>query len=45
MLGEDVEDQLRPVDDSRLQRVLQQPLLRGADLPVDDQRLGPGLAK
>ena len=39
VLGEDVEDQLRPVDHARLQRVLERPLLHGRELVVDDQRL------
>ena len=39
VLGEDVEDQLRPVDDARLERVLEVALLRGLELVVDDQRL------
>ena len=40
VLGEDVEDQLRAVDDARLERVLELPLLRGVELVVDEQRLG-----
>ena len=40
MLGEDVEDQLRPVDDAGGQRVLERPLLRRLELVVDDQHLG-----
>ena len=40
VLGEDVEDQLRPVDDSRGERVLEPPLLGWAQLVVDEQRLG-----
>ena len=43
VLGEDVEDQLRPVDDPRLERVLEVPLLRRLELVVDDQRLGAEL--
>jgi hypothetical protein len=43
VLGEDVEDQLRPVDDSRGERVLELPLLGRSELVVDEQRLGPGL--
>ena len=39
VLGEDVEDQLRPVDHTRLQRVLERSLLHGRELVVDDQRL------
>ncbi len=42
MLGEDVEDQLGAVDDARLQRVLERPLLRGRELVVHEQDLGPG---
>ena len=42
--GEDVEDQLRPVDDARLERVLERPLLRRAELVVDDQDLCRGVA-
>ena len=33
-----------PVDDARLERVLERPLLRGAELVVDDEHLGPGVA-
>ena len=40
VLGEDVEDQLRAVDDARL-RVLE-PLLRRRQLAVDDEYLGTG---
>ena len=43
MLGEDVEDELRAVDDARLQRVLECALLRGAQFVVDEQHLGLGL--
>jgi succinyl-diaminopimelate desuccinylase len=39
VLGEDVEDQLRPVDDARLERVLECSLLGRAQLVVDDQHL------
>ena len=39
VLREDVEDQLRPVDDARLERVLEVALLRRLELVVDDQRL------
>src|SRR5439155_8070372 len=39
VLREDVEDQLRAVDDARLQRVLEQPLLRRLELVVDQQHL------
>ena len=42
MLGEDVEDQLRPVDDARLQRVLELPLLHRSELVVDEQDVRPG---
>src|SRR5205823_6607138 len=44
VLREDVEDQLRPVDDARLQRVLEQALLRRRQLVVDEQHLGIRLA-
>ena len=44
VLGEDVEDQLRAVDDPRLERVLERPLLRRAELVVGDQHLGRGVA-
>jgi succinyl-diaminopimelate desuccinylase len=40
VLGEDVEDQLRSVDDASLQRVFEYPLLRRAELVVDEQDLG-----
>ena len=40
VLREDVEDQLRPVDDARLELVLEQALLRRRELVVDDQHLG-----
>ena len=40
VLGEDVEDQLRAVDDARLERVLERPLLGRVELVVDDQHLG-----
>ena len=43
VLGEDVEDQLRPVDDPRLERVLEVALLRRLELVVDDQRVGSEL--
>ena len=39
VLREDVEDQLGPVDDSRLELVLQQALLRRRELVVDEQHL------
>src|SRR4051812_4635895 len=44
VLGEDVEDQLRAVDDPRLERVLERPLLRWCQLVVDDQHFRPRLA-
>ena len=40
VLREDVEDELRAVDDARLQCVLQPSLLRGSELAVHDQHLG-----
>jgi len=40
VLSEDVEDQLRAIDDTRLQRVLEHPLLRGLELVVDKEHLG-----
>ena len=40
MLGEDVEDQLRAVDDARRQRVLEVALLARIELVVDEERLG-----
>ena len=40
VLGEDVEDQLRAVDDPGGECVLEGPLLRRGQLVVDDQRLG-----
>src|SRR6476661_3807564 len=43
VLGEDVEDQLRAVDDPRLERVLERPLLGRAQLVVDDQDLCLGV--
>ena len=42
MLGEDVEDQLRPVDHARLEGVLELALLHRRELVVDQQRVGPG---
>ena len=39
VLGEDVEDQLRAVDDARRQRILEAPLLRRRQLVVDQERL------
>ena len=43
MLGEDVEDELGPVDDPGLQRVLERALLHGVELVVDEQHLGLSL--
>ncbi len=40
VLGEDVEDQLRPVDHARVEGVLEEALLRRVELVVDDQALG-----
>ena len=40
VLGEDVEDQLRPVDHARVERVLEVALLRRVELVVDEQALG-----
>jgi hypothetical protein len=37
VLGEDVEDQLGPVDDARREPVLEPPLLRRAQLVVDEE--------
>ena len=45
VLGEDVEDQLRPVDDARGQRVLELALLRRREIVVHQQRLGARLAE
>src|SRR5262249_26323798 len=45
MLREDVEDQLRPVDDPRRERVLEEALLDGIELVVDEQALGAGGAE
>ena len=45
VLREDVEDQLRAVDDARLQRVFEGPLLRRAQLVVDEQRFGVGVGE
>ena len=39
MLGEDVEDQLRAVDDARLEGVLERALLRRAQLFIDEEHL------
>ena len=43
MLGEDVEDELRAIDDARAQRILQAPLLAGVELVVNDERLRVGV--
>ena len=43
VLGEDVEDQLRAVDDARLQRVLEQPLLRGSSSSSTSSTSASGL--
>ena len=43
VLGEDVEDQLRAVDDARLERVLERPLLGRVELVVDEQHVGAGV--
>ena len=40
VLGEDVEDQLRPVDDAGRERVLERALLHRVELVVDQQHLG-----
>ena len=40
MLGEDVENQLRAVDHTRLECVLELALLHRGELVVDEQRLG-----
>jgi len=40
VLGEDVQDQLRPVDDAGLELILEQTLLGRRELVVDDQDLG-----
>ena len=40
VLGEDVENQLRPIDDARRQRVLERALLHRMKLVVDQQHLG-----
>ncbi len=42
MLGEDVEDQLGPVDDPRLELVFQSALLRRRELVVDEERFRAG---
>ncbi len=41
VLREDVEDQLRPVDNACCQRVFELPLLRRRQVVVDEERLGP----
>ena len=43
VLGEDVEDQLRAIDDAGAEGVLQAALLPGLELVVDDQRFGVGV--
>src|SRR6185503_7610108 len=43
MLGEDVEDQLSPVDDPCLECVLERPLLGRLELVVHEEHLGPRL--
>jgi hypothetical protein len=40
VLGEDVENQLRAVDDTRLEHVLERTLLHRAELAVDEQHVG-----
>jgi hypothetical protein len=42
MLGEDVEDQLRAVDDARRECILEVALLARVELVVDEERVGPG---
>jgi hypothetical protein len=44
VLGEDVEDELRPVDDTQLELVLEPPLLARVEIVVHDQRLGVRVA-
>ena len=44
VLGEDVEDQLRAIDDARLERVFERPLLSGVELVVDEEDLRAGFA-
>jgi succinyldiaminopimelate transaminase len=44
VLREDVEDQLRAIDDARLERVFERPLLGGVELVVDEQDLRAGFA-
>ncbi len=43
VLGEDVEDQLRPVDDAHVERLLEPPLLARVEVVVDDHRLRAGV--
>src|SRR6185503_5797081 len=43
MLRKDVEDQLSPVDDAKLEGVLEASLLARIEIAVDDQRLGPAV--
>ena len=43
VLGEDVQDQLGAIDDTRLERVLECALLRRLKLVVDEEHLGTGL--
>ena len=43
VLGEDVEDQLRPVDDAGREGVLEGALLGRIELVVDDQDVGPAI--
>ena len=45
VLREDVEDQLRPVDHPRVERVLEEALLRGIELVIDDHALGALVAE
>ena len=45
VLREDVEDQLRAIDDPRLEGVLELALLHGRKLVVDEQRLGARAAE
>src|SRR6266511_4773969 len=45
VLGEDVEDQLRAVDDAGRELVLEQALLGRAELVVDEQRFGAGVGE
>ena len=45
VLGEDVEDQLGPVDDAGGQSVLEVPLLRRAQFVVDEQRIRASIAE